>query len=192
MFCHPHISLPFFSLHFNRQMTVAGSQSIRTMMMRTKGMLLLKVAVTMAWCNGAALAGGGTEATSTQTRSKPANVADLKDLDEDDLRFLRQNSRVLEDADYDASTSSSSYTSYSSSKSSYALGSNFFAKTNNVYYDGYQQAWRYLGHLVKCGYPSSRYNKEDSHSHSNDNGNKWQGNNYCQRFLVWAAVSVSN
>ena len=154
-------------------------------MMRTKGMLVWWSVMTIAWCNGAA-AGVAGDGPAMKAAKKPAVAANLKDLDEDDLRFLRQNSRILEDTDYE---SSSSYTSYSSSSKSYALGSNFFAKTNNVYYDGYQQAWRYLGHLVKCGYPSSRYNNQESNSHSGDNGNKWQGNNYCQRYLVWAAVS---
>jgi hypothetical protein len=146
-------------------------------MMRTKGMLLWSVVVTLAGCNGAVDAGPALS-------SKAANptFGDLDDLDEDDIRFLRQNSRVLEDQAYVASGSSSSSTS-----KSYALGTNFFAQTNNVYYDGYQQAWRYLGHLVKCGYPSSRYNQQEN-SHSGDNGNKWNGNNYCQRYLVWAAV----
>lgn len=80
---------------------------------------------------------------------------------------------------------------YSSSNSYNAYGTNFFADTQNTYYDGYQQAWRYLGWYVKCGYPSDRYDEEDSHnSHdSGDDGNGWEGNNYCQRFLIWAAVS---
>jgi hypothetical protein len=147
-------------------------------MMRTKGMILLSVVVTMAWCNVAAF-----EEPSMSAKAKPA-LGNLKDLDEEDLRFLRQYSRVLEDYEYQEATSNAW-----SSSNSYAQGTNFFANTNNVYYDGYQQAWRYLGHLVKCGYPSSRYNQQDSHSHSGDNGNKWSGNNYCQRYLVWAAVS---
>jgi hypothetical protein len=137
--------------------------------------------VAVAYCSGAAFAG-----IAMPSKAQPL-VANLKDLDEEDLRFLRQNSRVLEDAEYEEATYKASS---STSKSSYAQGTNFFAKTNGVYYDGYQQAWRYLGHLVKCGYPSSRYNQQNSHSHSGDNGNKWSGNNYCQRYLVWAAVSV--
>jgi hypothetical protein len=141
-------------------------------------MTLMTVVATLAWCNGAAFAG-----PAMSSKAQPT-VGNLKDLDEEDLRFLRQNSRVLEDKEYEEAT----YKASSSSKS-YAMGTNFFAKTNNVYYDGYQQAWRYLGHLVKCGYPSSRYNQQNSHSHSGDNNNKWSGNNYCQRYLVWAAVS---
>ena len=70
-------------------------------------------------------------------------------------------------------------------------GQNFFADTQSTYYDGYQQAWRYLGHLVKCGAPSNRYDEEDDKSqHSGDGDDqRYRGNNWCQRYLVWAAVS---
>jgi hypothetical protein len=79
------------------------------------------------------------------------------------------------------------------SNSGGAVGKNFFADTMNSSYTGYQQAWRYLGHMVKCGYPSSRFdssNNQASHEHSKDNQkNTYTGNHYCQRYLVWAAVS---
>jgi hypothetical protein len=71
-----------------------------------------------------------------------------------------------------------------------AYGTNLFADSSNKYYDGFQQAWRYLGWYVKCGYPSDRYDESDSHSRSEDNNQRWEGNNYCQRFLIWAAVSA--
>jgi hypothetical protein len=72
-----------------------------------------------------------------------------------------------------------------------AYGTNLFADSSNNYYDGYQQAWRYLGWYVKCGYPSDRYEDSGSGSHSGsqDNNQRWEGNNYCQRYLIWAAVS---
>lgn len=81
---------------------------------------------------------------------------------------------------------------YSSYSANAVYGYNLFADTSNNYYDGYQQAWRYLGWYVKCGYPSDRYEDNDSNSHSGseDNGNDWVGNNYCQRYLIWAAVST--
>jgi hypothetical protein len=44
----------------------------------------------------------------------------------------------------------------------------FFVDSRNTYYDGYQQAWRYLGFYVDC------YTKE--------------GTKVCQRYLLWAAV----
>lgn len=44
----------------------------------------------------------------------------------------------------------------------------FFVDSRNTYYDGYQQAWRYLGFYVDC------YTKE--------------GQKVCQRYLLWAAV----
>jgi hypothetical protein len=94
-------------------------------------------------------------------------------------------------SNYDSSSSSS--TSYSSSSNKYgAYGTNFFADTLNAYYDGYQQAWRYLGWYVKCGYPSDRYDDGDGsgdHSGDEDEDSSYQGNNYCQRYLIWAAVS---
>lgn len=74
-----------------------------------------------------------------------------------------------------------------------AYGQNLFVDTQSTYYDGYQQAWRYLGWYVKCGYPSDRYDEEEgSHENSHDSGEQEQrlyGNNYCQRYLIWAAVS---
>ena len=35
-----------------------------------------------------------------------------------------------------------------------AYGTNYFADSQNTYYDPYQMSWRFLGHFVKCGYPS--------------------------------------
>ena len=76
--------------------------------------------------------------------------------------------------------------SYSSAN---AYGKNWYVDSINATYDGYQQAWRYLGHMIKCGYPTARY-YEQSHSHdSGDGENKYRGNNWCQRYLMWAAVS---
>ncbi len=46
----------------------------------------------------------------------------------------------------------------------------FFVDSTNTYYDGYQQAWRYLGFYVDC------YTKE--------------GTKVCQRYLLWAAVCI--
>jgi len=119
----------------------------------------------------------------------------LEKVDAGEYEYLIKK-RMLEDdgSSYASSSSSSSNnggsSSSSSSSSSRAYGTNFFAESENTYYDGYQQAWRYLGHLVKCGYPSDRYWKH-SHSHSNDQGNDYNGNNYCQRYLVWAAVRIT-
>ena len=87
---------------------------------------------------------------------------------------------------YDNSGGYSTYSSYSD-----AYGVNFFAESTNTQYDGYQQAWRYLGWYVACGHPSNRYYQKGSHSHSHDNNNnRYQGNMYCQRYLMWAAVSL--
>jgi hypothetical protein len=66
-----------------------------------------------------------------------------------------------------------------------AYGTNFFVDSENTEYDAYQTSWRYLGHIVKCGYPSDRY---DGGSGSGS-GDSDQGNHYCQRYLMWAAVS---
>lgn len=85
----------------------------------------------------------------------------------------------------------SSSSSYSSS-SGKALGSNLFVDSESTYYDGYQQAWRYLGWYVKCGSPSDRYSNQQHHSHSGDSSSEEDINHYCQRFLIWAAVSSPN
>lgn len=89
---------------------------------------------------------------------------------------------------YDNSGGYSTYSSYSD-----AYGVNFFAESTNTQYDGYQQAWRYLGWYVACGHPSNRYYQKGSHSHSHDNNNnRYQGNMYCQRYLMWAAYVDPN
>jgi len=86
------------------------------------------------------------------------------------------------------SSSSSNY-DYNYNGRSGAYGTNLFAESSYTEYDGYQQAWRYLGWYVKCGAPSDRYDEgESSHSGSGDN-QRYQGNNWCQRYLMWAAVS---
>jgi len=90
-------------------------------------------------------------------------------------------------SNYGSSSTSSGYTT--SSKSSAVYGTNFFAESTNSQYDGYQQAWRYLGWYVDCGNPSGRYNERNSHA-SHDNNKNNYGNMYCQRYLMWAAVSV--
>lgn len=77
-------------------------------------------------------------------------------------------------------------TTGASSSGSPAYGVNFFAESSNTYYDGYQQAWRYLGWYVSCGHPSDRYTASQEHSHDSNEGKEY-GNMYCQRYLMWAA-----
>jgi hypothetical protein len=79
--------------------------------------------------------------------------------------------------------SGSNYGSYST-----VYGTNYYADTQQTYYDGYAQAWRYLGWYVDCNGGSSRYYEKSHHSGSGDSYKV--GNNYCQRYLMWAAVSV--
>ena len=88
-----------------------------------------------------------------------------------------------------ANYGSSSNYNYNYNGRSGAYGTNLFAESSSTEYDGYQQAWRYLGWYVKCGAPSDRYDEgSGSHDGSGDN-QRYQGNNYCQRYLIWAAVS---
>ena len=86
----------------------------------------------------------------------------------------------------------SSWFNFRSSSNKYgAYGYNFFADSSSTYYDGHAQAWRYLGWYVKCGAPSDRYDQgQHSHSGSQDRGNGYVGSNWCQRYLMWAAVSL--
>jgi hypothetical protein len=101
-------------------------------------------------------------------------------IDEADLE---RNPELLEGLTnrglYSSSSSSSSYSD--------AYGYNFFTDTYEAEYDGYQQAWRYLGWYVACGTPSDRYN-DNSGSHDSNDGGGWEGSNYCQRYLMWAGV----
>lgn len=86
-----------------------------------------------------------------------------------------------------SSSSSSSYSSYGSS----VYGSNYYADSEQTYYDGYAQAWRYLGWYVDCNGGSSRYYERSQHSHHSNDGNSDKiGNNFCQRYLMWAAVRL--
>ena len=71
-------------------------------------------------------------------------------------------------------------------------GTNAYADSSATYYDGYAQAWRYLGWYVECNGGSNRYFQQDSHSHSGSQDNQQvYGNNFCQRYLMWAAVSLA-
>ena len=75
--------------------------------------------------------------------------------------------------------------------SSSIYGGNAYADSSSTYYNGYAQAWRYLGWYVDCNGGSSRYYSQSGGgggSHSGDQSSSF-GNNYCQRYLMWAAVS---
>mmetsp|Transcript_2464 Transcript_2464/g.5374 ORF Transcript_2464/g.5374 Transcript_2464/m.5374 type:complete len:511 (-) Transcript_2464:215-1747(-) len=68
-------------------------------------------------------------------------------------------------------------------------GTNAYADSSATYYDAYAQAWRYLGWYVDCNGGSDRYySRSGGHggSHSEDQSASF-GNNYCQRYLMWAA-----
>lgn len=82
------------------------------------------------------------------------------------------------------------YSSYSSTSSIY--GTNAYADSSQTYYDGYAQAWRYLGWYVDCNGGSSRYYDRSEHSHSGSGDQQVYGNNYCQRYLMWAAYVDEN
>ena len=85
-----------------------------------------------------------------------------------------------------------SYQSANYGYSSSIYGTNAYADSSSTYYDGYAQAWRYLGWYVDCNGGSSRY-YDRSGGGGGGSGSQDQssyvGNNYCQRYLMWAAVS---
>ena len=86
-------------------------------------------------------------------------------------------------------------TSANYGQSSSVYGQNAYADTSQTYYDGYAQSWRYLGWYVDCNGGSNRYYDRSgggggSCSGSNDQDSSKVGNNYCQRYLMWAAVSL--
>jgi len=81
---------------------------------------------------------------------------------------------------------------YNNGGYSSVYGSNGYAESTSTYYDGYAQAWRYLGWYVECNGGSSRYYDRSEHSHESGSGDQQVfGNNYCQRYLMWAAVSTA-
>jgi len=72
-------------------------------------------------------------------------------------------------------------------------GTNSYADSSQTYYDAYAQAWRYLGWYVDCNGGSSRYyDSSGSGSHSGSGDEQVYGNNYCQRYLMWAAYVDEN
>ena len=78
-------------------------------------------------------------------------------------------------------------------QTSSVYGQNAYADTSQTYYDGYAQSWRYLGWYVDCNGGSNRYYDRSGGgggSGSNDQDSSKVGNNYCQRYLMWAAVSL--
>jgi len=84
------------------------------------------------------------------------------------------------------------YGGYNNGGYSSIYGSNGYAESSSTYYDGYAQAWRYLGWYVECNGGSSRYYDQSEHSHESGSGDQQVfGNNYCQRYLMWAAVSTA-
>lgn len=100
------------------------------------------------------------------------------------LFLLSQKQQVYADQDnYNGGYESANY-GYSSS----VYGANAYADSSQSYYDGYAQAWRYLGWYVDCNGGSSRYYQR-SGGGSQDQDYSKMGNNYCQRYLMWAAVS---
>lgn len=98
---------------------------------------------------------------------------------------------VVADNNYNSYGGSSSSSSSSSSYYSSLYGANYYADTTNTYYDGYQQAWRYLGWYVDCNGGSSRYYQRSGHGGGKSGDNYMIGNNFCQRYLMWAAVRSS-
>ena len=76
--------------------------------------------------------------------------------------------------------------------SSSVYGTNAYADSSATYYDGYAQAWRYLGWYVDCNGGSSRYYDRSGGGGSGSGDESYVGNNYCQRYLMWAAVSRIN
>lgn len=98
------------------------------------------------------------------------------------LFLLSQKQQVYADQDnYNGGYESANY-GYSSS----VYGANAYADSSQSYYDGYAQAWRYLGWYVDCNGGSSRYYQR-SGGGSQDQDYSKMGNNYCQRYLMWAA-----
>ena len=68
-----------------------------------------------------------------------------------------------------------------------------FVDGTSTYYDEYSQAWRALGFYIDCD-AKLYYNDGDDNDNENENENENdegdQTNYGCQRFLLWAAVSI--
>jgi hypothetical protein len=70
------------------------------------------------------------------------------------------------------------------SNSDFQANSKIFVDGAETYYDEYAQAWHALGWYIDCDYVAS---DEDGGDNNNDENNTGNG---CQRFLLWAAVSL--
>ena len=131
-----------------------------------------------------------TTTLAAHDQPKQENLSRVLDAD---LEANPQARQVLEDQgmlkEGEERKLSNSYSSSSSSSGADAYGYNYYSNTDQTEYDGYQQAWRYLGWYVSCGTPSDRYYASNSHDSQGSNDNTYEGNNYCQRYLMWAGVS---
>lgn len=63
--------------------------------------------------------------------------------------------------------------------------SSLFADSQNTNYDGYQQAWRYMGFYIDCSTANSNNNGNNNHRDLKEGEG---GNMGCTRYLLWAAV----
>ena len=85
-----------------------------------------------------------------------------------------------------SSTSSASSLSYE----------NQFIYAGETYYNDYAQAWRLLGFYVDCNAPYNNNNEcdwgNDGHGDDDNDNDDENGEQQppCQRFLLWAAVSI--
>lgn len=109
------------------------------------------------------------------------------------LSFLATNVQVVVAEDGNGAYGGGYGGSANYGQSSSVYGQNAYADTSQTYYDGYAQSWRYLGWYVDCNGGSNRYYDRSGGgggSGSNDQDSSKVGNNYCQRYLMWAAVSL--
>ncbi len=76
-----------------------------------------------------------------------------------------------------------------SSYTSTAATATLFVDSQYREYNGYQQAWRYMGFYIDCSTANQAEHKDDHHRHlpgEDDHGGG--GSMGCTRYLLWAAV----
>lgn len=77
--------------------------------------------------------------------------------------------------------------------SSYQQNNVMYVDSTETYYDGYAQAWRYIGFYTDCDpnqyyYDSDRRRRRNRHDRDLNSGDGDE--NPCVRYLLWAAVSI--
>ena len=101
-----------------------------------------------------------------------------------------QPASSLEDWHRHLTSSFSNKRSNSNTKGSGSGYEHSFIDGSSRYYNDYAQAWRLLGFYIDCNAPFNNDNECYDEGGQNNNNNDESDEPACQRYLLWAAVSL--